>query len=734
MPLTSRLRLVPVAALTAVLVPLLGTGPATADDEPAAGDTVVGELVQAWAEHADADDAAAHADDALVSWVSADDGTSVRVETEGVADVPVGATVEVTLGDEVPDPAGAQEPVHEVLDADVVAPAETVPPAPASAPYTNEVTVVRVLPRGVSADGTTVQQLVDQVNGPVADFWETQSDGAVRVHATAGPEAWISSDVLCDSSSALWDDVDRQLADWTPGPGKHLLLYVPGYSDPRDPCAFGLARIGTSRGAGGSLYVRAVETSVIAHELGHNFGLGHSSAVQCDASPETAPCETDAYADYYDVMGYSWGEVGSLNAPQAARLGLLPSSAQVSVGSSTPGGTWTLAPLGGRTGTRVLALTAADGAGYWVEYRTAVGQDDWLGDPDRNWVDVEPGVLVHRTGPGPRSDTALLLDGTPSPVARWDSDFQTVLPADASVTLGGSLTVRVTATSATGATVSVTTPADGPMSDSPITARWTALGGAGSWLGAPATAEVCGLRDGGCRRDFANGSIYWSPASGAQPVNGALRSRWQQLGAENGFLGYPTGAAVCGLRDSGCGQVFQGGAVYWSAASGAQPVNGAIRSRHASLGYENGFLGYPTGAAVCGLRDGGCGQVFQGGAVYWSAASGAQPVNGAIRSRHASLGYENGFLGYPTGAAVCGLRDGGCGQVFQGGTLYWSPASGTQPVNGAIRARWAQLGFENGSLGYPVEEAAVLFNGDVAQRFQSGGLYWSARTGQVRAY
>ncbi|SFT43170.1 Metallo-peptidase family M12B Reprolysin-like [Geodermatophilus amargosae] len=300
-------------ALTAVLVALLGTGPASADDEPAddepaVGDTVVGELVQAWAEHADADEAAAHADDALLSWVSAEDGSSVRVDSEGVADVPVGATVEVTLGAEVPDEpgtAGSQEPAREVLDADVVAPAETVPPAPASAPYTNEVTVVRVVPSGLSPDGTTVQQLVDQVNGPVADFWETQSDGAVRVHATAGPEEWITSTAVCDSSSALWNDVDRQLTEWTPGPGKHLLLYVPGYDLGMPDCAFGLAQVGASRGAGGSLYVRAVETPVIAHELGHNFGLGHSSALQCDASPETAPCETDSYADFYDVMGYS---------------------------------------------------------------------------------------------------------------------------------------------------------------------------------------------------------------------------------------------------------------------------------------------------------------------------------------------------------------------------------------------------------------------------------------------
>jgi uncharacterized protein with LGFP repeats len=83
---------------------------------------------------------------------------------------------------------------------------------------------------------------------------------------------------------------------------------------------------------------------------------------------------------------------------------------------------------------------------------------------------------------------------------------------------------------------------------------------------------------------------------------------------------------------------------------------------------------------------------------------------------------------------VCGLRGGGCYQPFQGGSIHWSPATGAQATNGAIRARWGQLGWENGFLGYPAAAAQVLPNGDVSQRFQGGTLHWSARTGQVRTY
>jgi uncharacterized protein with LGFP repeats len=267
-----------------------------------------------------------------------------------------------------------------------------------------------------------------------------------------------------------------------------------------------------------------------------------------------------------------------------------------------------------------------------------------------------------------------------------------------------------------------------------IGGSWTASGSQNGHLGYPVGDQVCGLRAGGCYQHFLGGSIYWSAATGAQPVNGAIRSRWGSVGRENGYLGYPAGGAVCGLRGGGCHQHFQGGSIYWSPATGAQPVNGAIRSRWGSVGWENGFLGYPTGGAVCGLRTGGCYQEFQGGAILWSPASGAQPVNGAIRTRWGQLGRENGQLGYPVAGAVCGLRNGGCLQNFQGASIYWSPASGAQPVNGAIRTRWGQLGWENGYLGYPVEAAVTLPNGDVSQRFQGGALSWSARTGQVRGY
>ena len=158
------------AVASATVLSAVLPGAVAAADEPA-GTTLAGRLVQAWAEgHPDDDAAAGHADDGAVSWVQPAEGDAVRVDSAAVTGVPSGATVELTVDSEAADPEDDEAPL-EVLATEVTALPAVAPVLADPAGLTNRVTVVLVQPDGVPADGVTEADVVDAVNGPVADFW-----------------------------------------------------------------------------------------------------------------------------------------------------------------------------------------------------------------------------------------------------------------------------------------------------------------------------------------------------------------------------------------------------------------------------------------------------------------------------------------------------------------------------------------------------------------------------------
>jgi uncharacterized protein with LGFP repeats len=76
-----------------------------------------------------------------------------------------------------------------------------------------------------------------------------------------------------------------------------------------------------------------------------------------------------------------------------------------------------------------------------------------------------------------------------------------------------------------------------------IYARWQAVGGMNSALGAPTAPEASAA--GSARYvTFDKGAIYWSPECGAHPVTGAVYNAWATLGFERGALGLPTSGEI----------------------------------------------------------------------------------------------------------------------------------------------------------------------------------------------
>ncbi len=158
-------------------------------------------------------------------------------------------------------------------------------------------------------------------------------------------------------------------------------------------------------------------------------------------------------------------------------------------------------------------------------------------------------------------------------------------------------------------------------------------------------------------------------------VYGAIRAKWDSLGAETGFLGAPTTDELSTACGGGRFNHFAGGSIYWTPATGAHEVHGSIRAKWASLGWECSFLGFPLTDESTTPDGVGRYNHFQGGSVYWTPATGAHEVHGSIRSLYASLGWERSRLGYPT---TDELVWGATGRVsyFQGGRIYWTPVVG----------------------------------------------------------
>lgn len=102
---------------------------------------------------------------------------------------------------------------------------------------------------------------------------------------------------------------------------------------------------------------------------------------------------------------------------------------------------------------------------------------------------------------------------------------------------------------------------------------------------------------------------------------------------------------------------------------------------------------------------------------------------GAILTRWEADGSEQGPLGKPTSPEAAG--DGRTRYAtFEHGAMYWSPATGAQPINGAIYAAWASLGFERGALGLPTS-GEIAEPEWIVQNFQHGTLNYDRQTHNV---
>ena len=167
-----------------------------------------------------------------------------------------------------------------------------------------------------------------------------------------------------------------------------------------------------------------------------------------------------------------------------------------------------------------------------------------------------------------------------------------------------------------------------------------------------------------------------NPAYCLRDVYGSIGEKWMEKGGRSGFLGYALTDELATPHKPGRFNHFKGGSIYWSPSTGAHEIRGAIRDKWASLGWENSFLGFPVTDELGTPDKPGRFNHFQGGSIYWSPSTGAHEIRGAIRDKWASLGWENSRLGFPTSDEYA-IAGGGRRSDFQNGCrIDWFPSHG----------------------------------------------------------
>ncbi|WP_104088514.1 hypothetical protein [Cryobacterium sp. N19] len=246
-----------------------------------------------------------------------------------------------------------------------------------------------------------------------------------------------------------------------------------------------------------------------------------------------------------------------------------------------------------------------------------------------------------------------------------------------------------------------------------------------AWPNSP--ASVITDNGGGTGQSFQNGSVYASPTAGTWSVRGTIRSEYWKTGGSAGPLGWPTNdASAISANGGGSSQEFQTGTILSQTGRSTYATSGSIRDRYLALTGPAGVLSWPQSPILSVAQNGsGQGQQFAGGSVYSSASNGTWEVRGPIRDFYFSKNGAAGELGWPTAAPECSVDNTSCSQSFQAATVAWTSAGGARVVSVGIDAEFARLGGVSGTLGKPISDVLVISQngGGLGRAFEFGSIY-----------
>ncbi|MDP9498026.1 MAG: Ig-like domain-containing protein [Actinomycetota bacterium] len=314
-------------------------------------------------------------------------------------------------------------------------------------PSTGTTRTLLVLAHWSEPDDMTPERAREQMFGDTAAWYADASYGAlaqtghvtpwVRIAGPYGGQCFADHLEVMEQAKTAAAGVG-----FDPGAYDNVVVYFPDTpGQPGSDCG----------GYGGWAYVGApgawlhgfLDRRVTVHEQGHNYGLHHSHSYPC-TSVVSGTCTFSDYGDDLDAMGAA-AHVGHFNAAQKQLLGWLGGRSA----DLTYGGTTTLAPLAGDTGTVAAVVRAPGGRSYWLEHRQPVDGDSSLppggtdgvllrvrdpaignGDPGASLLDARPG------------DGLSALSATLRPGTSWTTPEGAVIALGTVGPAGAALSVR----------------------------------------------------------------------------------------------------------------------------------------------------------------------------------------------------------------------------------------------------------------------------------------------------
>ncbi|HEV8554002.1 MAG TPA: Ig-like domain repeat protein, partial [Casimicrobiaceae bacterium] len=327
----------------------------------------------------------------------------------------------------------------------------------AKAATTNSVLVILANFNNTVAPAYTAaqaQQVVSTNAYSVANYYSDVSYGQQLLNVTV-TGSWVTMNL---AASCNWSSIGSaaEAAALAANPAYNAANYnFVVYLFPAQSCGWsGLAYVGFPHkswinGTG------AFNTKVIAHEMGHNFGLLHAGSLNCGAVSIGGSCSVAEYGDTFDTMGNA--HAMHFNARQKSLLNWIPAT---SVKTHTSGSVnYTLDPLElpGGSVYAVKIPTASSLRTYWLEFRQPLGFDS-PSNPAANFSWPNNGAQIRVASPfewTSGADDTEIVDMTPGTPGNFTDAALVVGQSYLDSTYG--INVIVTGASASALTVSVTT-------------------------------------------------------------------------------------------------------------------------------------------------------------------------------------------------------------------------------------------------------------------------------------